>query len=98
MQVRSLWSYLKTNVMENKRLQWNLDLTKGQETDNILELPNDGFLLNSLKTLFSLPTQNTFRCLEMHSKWCYKICTCSVILGKVLRKLYMNETVIYRHV
>ena len=38
---------------ENKRLQWNLDLTKGQGTKKISEPPNDGFLLNSLKTLFS---------------------------------------------
>ena len=39
---------------ENKRLQWNLDLTKGQGTNKISEPPNDGFLLNSLKTLFSV--------------------------------------------
>ena len=39
---------------ENKRrLQWNLDLTKGQGTNKISEPPNDGFLQNSLKTLFS---------------------------------------------
>ena len=38
---------------ENKRLQWNLDLTKGQGTKKISEPPNDGFLLNSLKTFFS---------------------------------------------
>ena len=38
---------------ENKRLQWNLDLTKGQGTKKISEPPNDGFLLNSLKTLFN---------------------------------------------
>ena len=38
---------------ENKRLQWNLDLTKGQGTNKISEAPNDGFLLNSLKTLFN---------------------------------------------
>ena len=38
---------------ENKRLQWNLDLTKGQGTNKISEPPNDGFLLNSLKTLFN---------------------------------------------
>ena len=57
--------------MENKRLQWNLDLMKGQGVDKILGLPNDGFLLNSLKTLFSLRTQSTFRFLEMHSKQHY---------------------------
>ena len=38
---------------ENKRLQWNLDLTKGQGPKKISEPPNDGFLLNSLKTLFN---------------------------------------------
>ena len=41
------------NVMEKKRLQWNLDLKKGQGIDKILGLPNDGFLLNSLKTFFN---------------------------------------------
>ena len=65
--------------MENKRLQWNLDLRKAQGTDKIFGLPNDG----SLKTLFSVRTQSTFRFLEMHSKWRYKICTCSVILGEL---------------
>ena len=69
--------------MENKRLQWNLDLRKGQGIDKILGLPNDGFLLNSLKTLFSVRTQSTFRFLEMHSKRRYKICICSVILGEL---------------
>ena len=38
---------------EKKRLQWNLDLTKGQGTRKISEPTNDGFLLNSLKTLFN---------------------------------------------
>ena len=46
--------------MENKRLQRNLDLTKGEWNDKILGLPNDGFLLNSLKTLFSVRTQSFF--------------------------------------
>ena len=69
--------------MEKKRLQWNLDLKKGQGIDKILGLPNDGFLLNSLKTLFSVRTQSTFRFLEMHSKRRYKICICSVILGEL---------------
>ena len=41
--------------MENMRLQWNLDLTKGQGTDKISKAPNDGFLLNSLKTRVSVP-------------------------------------------
>ena len=26
---------------------------------------------------------STFRSVEMHSKWRYKICTCSVILGEL---------------
>ena len=71
--------------MENKRLQWNLDprFKKGKGIDKILGLPNDGFLLNSLKQLFSVRTQSTFRFLEMHSKWRYKICICSVILGEL---------------
>ena len=73
----------KTNVMETKRLQWNFDLRKGQGIDKILGLPNDGFLLNSLKTLFDVRTQSTFRFLEMHSKRRYKICICSVILGEL---------------
>ena len=38
---------------ENKRLQWNLDLTKGQGTKKISEPPNDGSLLNSWKTFFN---------------------------------------------
>ena len=38
--------------MENKRLQWNFDLRKGEGIDQILELPNDGFFLNSLETHF----------------------------------------------
>ena len=71
------------NVMEKKRLQWNLDLKKGQGIDKILGLPNDGFLLNSLKTLFSVRTQSTFRFLEMHSKPRYKICICSVIIREL---------------
>ena len=29
--------------MENKRVQWNLDLKRGQGIDKILLLPNDGF-------------------------------------------------------
>jgi len=39
--------------------------------------PNDGFLLNTLKTLF------TFRCLEMYSKQRYKICISSAILDEL---------------
>ena len=70
--------------MENKRLQRNLDLTKGEWNDKILGLPNDGFLLNSLKTLFSVRTQSFFRSLEIHSKRGYKICSCSVILGELM--------------
>ena len=40
--------------------------------------PNDGFLLNTLKTLFRLS-----RVLKMHSKRHYKLCICSVILEKL---------------
>ena len=43
--------------------------------------PNDGFLLNTMKTLFRLSIQSTLRPLEMHSERRYKICICSVILG-----------------
>ena len=38
---------------ENKRLQWNLDLTKGQGNKKILSHPTTVSLLNSLKTLFN---------------------------------------------
>ena len=81
--------------MENKRLQWNLDLMKGQGVDKILGLPKDGFLLNSLKTLFS--TQSTFRFLEMHSKQHYKICICLVILGEPSKsfRIYMGFSIIF---
>ena len=43
---------------------------------------NDGFLLNSLKTLFRL-SRALLDMPEMHSKWRYKICICSVILGEL---------------
>ena len=43
--------------------------------------PNDGFVLNTLKTLFRLSSV-AFRCLEMNSKPRYKICVCSVIPGE----------------
>ena len=42
--------------------------------------PNDGFLLNALKTLFR---QSTFRSLEIHSYRRYKIYICSVILWQL---------------
>ena len=44
--------------------------------------PNDGFLLNTLRAPFKA-TQSTFRSLEMHPLWNYKICICSVILGEL---------------
>ena len=44
--------------------------------------PNDGFLLNTLRTPFKA-IQRTFRYLEMHTLWNYKICICSVILGEL---------------
>ena len=83
--------------MENKRLQWNLDSRKGQGIDKILGLPNDGFLLNSLKTLFNVRTQSTFRFLEMHSKRRYKICICSVILGELKKsfRIYKGFSIIF---
>ena len=56
---------------------------KGQGIDKILGLPNDGFVLNSPKQLFSVRTQSTFRFLETHSKRRYKICICSVILREL---------------
>ena len=64
--------------MENKRVQWNFDLRKGQGIAKILGLPS-----KFIKTLFGVRTQSTFRFLEMHSKWPYKICICSVILGEI---------------
>ena len=42
--------------------------------------PNDGFLLNILKTLFR---KSTFRFLEIHSYRRYKIYICSIILGQL---------------
>ena len=44
--------------------------------------PNDGFLLNTLKTLFRL-SRVLLGSLEMHSKRRYKICICSGILGEL---------------
>ena len=46
--------------------------------------PNDGFLLRTLKTLFSLArVLSVLYDLEMHSKRGYKICIFSVILGEL---------------
>ena len=69
-----------------KSFQFPLPTQKSHGNDNILGLPKDGFL-NSLKILFSVRTQSTLRCLEVHSKQRYKICTCSVILSKDFSKL-----------
>ena len=44
--------------------------------------PNDGFLLNTQKTLFRL-SGVLLHIAEMYSKRRYKICICSVILGKL---------------
>ena len=41
-------------------------------------VPNDGFLVNTLKTLFT--QLRVLRSLKMHSKRRYKICICSVIV------------------
>ena len=46
---------LKTNVMENKRLQWNFDLRKGQGIEKILGLPNGRFLFQFIGNTFFLP-------------------------------------------
>ena len=35
----------------------------------------------TLNILLGYPDQSIFRSLEMHSKWRYKICICSVILA-----------------
>ena len=44
--------------------------------------PNDGFVLNALKTLFRQVIQSTLRSLEKHFKRRCKIRICSVILGE----------------
>ena len=41
------------------------------------------FLLSTLKILFRLGVRSTLTSLEKHSKRCYKICICSVILGEL---------------
>ena len=50
---------------------------------NVTGYPAMISLLNTLKTLFRLSTVRFNRPLEMHPKRCYKICTCSVILGEL---------------
>ena len=35
----------------------------------------------TLNIILGYPDQSTFRSLEIHSKWRYKICICSVILA-----------------
>ena len=45
--------------------------------------PDDGFLLNALKSLFRVPRVLLDLQTEMHSKRRYKICICSVILGEL---------------
>ena len=52
---------------------------------------NDGFLLNALKKLLRLSRLLQFRSLEMHSKRCYKICICSVILGQLIIESFRND-------
>ena len=47
-----------------------------------LGAPNDGFLLNLLKTFFKA-IQRTFISPEMHSKRRYKICVCVVFLFRL---------------
>ena len=72
---------------ENKRLQWNLDLTKGQGTKKISKPTNDGFLLNSLKTLFNGVPRVLFDPRNAFKAAC-KICSCSVILGKLALSIF----------
>ena len=71
-------------VMFHKSNKWDAaedilcrESTSGVQKHHQPGAPNDGFLLNTLKTLF------TFRCLEMYSKQRYKICICSAILGEL---------------
>ena len=57
--------------------------------------PNDDFLQNTLENSFSA-IQITFRSLEMHSKWRYKICICSVILGELKTfRTYKGYSIIF---
>ena len=71
-------------VMFHKSNKWDAaedilcrESTSGVQKHHQPGAPNDGFLLNTLKTLF------TFRCLEMYSRQRYKICICSAILGEL---------------
>ena len=56
------------------------------------------FLLNTLKTLFKLSWSSLiYKSLEMHPKWRYKICICSVILGKIESyRNYKSLSIIFR--
>ena len=51
--------------------------------EDLTGAPNDGFLLNTLKTLFGLSIVSTVRSLEMYSKRRYKIFICSIIMWKL---------------
>ena len=71
-------------VMFHKSNKWDAaeDILCRESTSGVQKYhqpgaPNDGFLLNTLKTLF------TFRYLEMYSKQRYKICICSAILDEL---------------
>ena len=64
-------------VNQRKDISQGRESTSGVQKHHQPGAPNDGFLLNTLKTLF------TFRCLEMYSKQRYKICICSAFLGEL---------------
>ena len=74
------WLYL--GILVDRYVVLTLNLTCYSD-GNQPGAPNEGFLINTLKTLFTEAIQSTFRSLEMHSQWCYKICICSVILGQL---------------
>ena len=46
-------------------------------------VPNDGFLLDTLKTLFTFFPEYFLDLWEMYSKRRYGVCICSVILGEL---------------
>ena len=82
---RQIWTISTYGI----RLMRNLIVSDFQLRDgkqhNLAPLtgsPNDGVLLNALKTLFRLSSVLS-NLLEMHSKRRYKSCICSVVLGQL---------------
>ena len=73
----NLWLFKKLNSVLATRFKFKAAFMAELWTG----APNDGFVLNTLKTLFRLSSV-AFRCLEMNSKPRYKICVCSVIPGE----------------